>query len=126
MSGVSCVDPRTLKAGQRVRVTIEGTVKTVSGERWSVQFSKGYDAVELFYNAEPIVVELLPDPLPTVPGTRFWGATLSTEAQWWFVQAYGSGGLICYAAADGRQLAGDGVQSSYLRVVPEPKEGCDA
>jgi hypothetical protein len=119
---VTGVDPRTLKAGQRVRATVQGVVQ----EEWS-GCEGAWPLIDWDLSFGPhTVVEVLPDPLPTVPGARFWGATLSTESQWWFVQAYGSGGQICYAAADGRSISGDGVQSSYLRVLPEPTERCDA
>jgi cation diffusion facilitator CzcD-associated flavoprotein CzcO len=121
---VTGVDPRTLKAGQRVRITprtFDGTVVEVFDGRFTINdtlIHPAFDTMSVAFDHG--TVEIIPDPLPTVPGTRFWGATLSTESQWWFVQAYGSGGLISYAAADGRSISGDGVQSSYLRVLPEP------
>jgi hypothetical protein len=124
---VTGVDPRTLQPGQRVRVTphpFDGTVVEVLDGRFTITGPKIHPAFDTMSVAfDHGTVEIIQDPLPTALGTRFWGATKSTESQWWFVQAYGIGGLICYAAADGLSIAGEAIKWSGLRVLPEPNGG---
>lgn len=64
------VDPRTLKPGQRVRVTFEGSVSGRPTEtHWWAMVDGGTGATPFKYD-ERVTVEVLPDPLPTEVGAH--------------------------------------------------------
>ena len=76
------------------RLIIEGDWQRMDNDNgWMIPANFATPAVALVWDGPvlqrgvTVTVEDIPDPLPTEPGTRFWGRTDRTEPQWWFVQA---------------------------------------
>lgn len=66
-----------------------------------------------------------PNPLPTEPGTRFYGRAKNTSDQWWFVTASMTGeGAVDYVCAEGHRFGADAARAAhtYLVRLPDPEE----
>ncbi len=99
------------------RLIIDGDWQE-SGNAWTLVTPDGLLAAEVNAARCKVTAEDHPDPLPTEPGTRFWGATPTTDPQWWFVRGIDNDS-ISYVPARGHWLIDDEAESHGLTRLPD-------
>lgn len=117
------VDWRDLQHGDRVEVTLTGTVTHHTGAGVRLDVGRGNFGAVGTSVAGAATWRRLPAPLPTEPGTRFWGRTRYLPEQWWFVASSASGHTgdgVDYVSAGGSRLIGVRAAGDGLVRLPDP------
>lgn len=105
-----------LTDGARVRVTVEGVVDERLSTKYVLRFRGGGEVHGDLVTA----VEVISGPLPTEPGTRFWGKYGPAAPEWWFAHLWQPELVVRYVSASGHIIRCDDDRAQHIVRLPDP------